>query len=1277
MRKKTLKSVLALFLSVAMVLSLVGTAALAVGVPQTPGTGATFAQKTAYLTNLKTTFLAELQTFIETNQSDNSVALNQVSGYKAGIGLLETIAASKLLNETQKNSIITDAVITGVADGLTNSYQINKPNGTLGTIAALVISFPIVLEGPVPTINQYSINLLAGKVVPADANLADIYGNLADQTGFSPADEALMNNPPSLPTEASLTNTDVQAVWDAVQAYLGYYDLYQRLDSQYQKEHKLETVASANNQLADAIAAVEAFLNGDAKRLNFNPDFLNAGLSAINAYQAIDATDIAAKFAALEAVIPVSDCTLLKFILTHGDNRLTNPGSIAAGQARIEALEADIVTFNNSDALKTVIQANEYVKKIKDYGLENTEGFKEILAILQTVTNLPLAELNVDTATESDLYAANSVMTGAWVKLGAAAVAMLGLNQAFEPFALTANLESAIEAVDVSTLSNATRTIGDLSVAYRNFHNMIAENQELLVDIMGFLGLSMDSITNLLDPDAVIDLLAPAIQANLPDGVNLTEEQIKELLGLANQELGGQIPEINPEDLPAAIISVSGKIACGLEKLAAGLVDLQTIVNNAKDKAIETHAAVKNLLEVEIPNLIDKWEDQLEALQGQIEAELYNQLTGLIGDIREDINDAKDCIRNGDIAETYQKILDIYGKVAEFIRLADGVVDCLEDAKPQLENWLENVLPGLLDQLEADIRAQIESCLDDAKRAALEEFLGLVQDLREDICEDIADALDCLKNSDLAAALAKAWDIYQKIDAFIDDTKDYFENEEYQPILDALKDLRDQVEDFLKGLPTREEIADAIQDKINEVLGILDNAIRQLPNISLGVDPFVDGNDATLNGAADSAILRVNYRDVFTYANIGLTEVQQIFDRYHVDIDLGELDAMDLYTFRFVGDSYGLTVEKFGNGHQIIVSGVAPLDRLPGEMSTDITHRPVDITMDFTKDIKDVLTRLGITTDNLFGTRTLTLQVQLKDVSTVTFDSNGGSAVGSAVVQNGKTVTKPTDPTRSNYTFQGWFTASSGGVNWNFDDAVIADKTLYAQWKAESSTTDNPSRGGTGGGTTIEDVVTPLANIIPPFISGYPDGTIQPQWNLTRAELATIIFRLYSIETAEISYVPSYTDLTGAHWAYKAIAFCSERGYMQGYPEGDFRPDSAITRAEVATLLQNVKGYIGEAGTLPNDVAGHWAAAKISPLVANGVITGYPDGSFKPDQLMDRAEAVAIICRAEGRDELVHDNVKTFPDLQPGFWAYEYMMHAANGLYFYTPLPVEEPAEKP
>ena len=187
------------------------------------------------------------------------------------------------------------------------------------------------------------------------------------------------------------------------------------------------------------------------------------------------------------------------------------------------------------------------------------------------------------------------------------------------------------------------------------------------------------------------------------------------------------------------------------------------------------------------------------------------------------------------------------------------------------------------------------------------------------------------------------------------------------------------------------------------------------------------------------------------------------------------------------------------------------------------------------------------------------------------------------------------------------------------------------------------------------------------YIKGYPDGTFKPQANVTRAEAAQMFATLLNGGTNfGTSQATKFSDASD-DWYSKAINYVVGKGLISGYPNGTFKPNESITRAEFA---QMISGYIKneKAGSSDfQDVKDHWAKDAIDKLYGNKNVTGYPDGSFKPNAKITRAEAVTILNSVFNRNTNKNslNNVNTsslnkFSDVSEGFWAYYNILDAAN-----------------
>lgn len=209
---------------------------------------------------------------------------------------------------------------------------------------------------------------------------------------------------------------------------------------------------------------------------------------------------------------------------------------------------------------------------------------------------------------------------------------------------------------------------------------------------------------------------------------------------------------------------------------------------------------------------------------------------------------------------------------------------------------------------------------------------------------------------------------------------------------------------------------------------------------------------------------------------------------------------------------------------------------------------------------------------------------------------------------------------------------------------------------------DSPSNTGSGSGyfilpsTPTKEVAKPEEKPAPTkgYIAGYPDHTFRPAKSMNRAEAAAILARLCKL-TGGDSTKPDFKDADG--WYNAAINDVVKAGYMKGYPDGSFKPDQPITRAEFAVILSHV--LKDETAPSPfKDTAGHWAKDAIDKAYAQGIIKGYGDNTFRPDALVSRAEAVAMANRTFRLQKTVVEN--PFTDITSDHWAYNDILTAVS-----------------
>lgn len=226
-------------------------------------------------------------------------------------------------------------------------------------------------------------------------------------------------------------------------------------------------------------------------------------------------------------------------------------------------------------------------------------------------------------------------------------------------------------------------------------------------------------------------------------------------------------------------------------------------------------------------------------------------------------------------------------------------------------------------------------------------------------------------------------------------------------------------------------------------------------------------------------------------------------------------------------------------------------------------------------------------------------------------------------------------------------------------DNITSDITVTIT--ATRQTTGGGTGGGGGGGSTRPELEKGDHFA---YIVGYEDGTVRPQNNITRAEVATIFFRLLTEESREAYYseVNAFTDVSDGDWYNNAISTLVNADIITGYTDGSFRPDAYITRAELAAIASRFDDISGGETRL-TDIDGHWAEELISSAYNKGWVDGYPDGSFRPDQNITRAEVMTLVNRvlerAVDQDGMLDDMV-TWSDNQPSSWYYEAVQEATN-----------------
>ena len=236
----------------------------------------------------------------------------------------------------------------------------------------------------------------------------------------------------------------------------------------------------------------------------------------------------------------------------------------------------------------------------------------------------------------------------------------------------------------------------------------------------------------------------------------------------------------------------------------------------------------------------------------------------------------------------------------------------------------------------------------------------------------------------------------------------------------------------------------------------------------------------------------------------------------------------------------------------------------------------------------------------------------------------------------------------------------------------IKKDTVFTFTYSRRSSSGGSSRPSTPTVTIPDDVPTGLnGKDHYAYIIGYGNNDVRPQNNITRAEVATIFFRLLTDETREANMTKSnsYNDVKDGDWFCCAVSTLSKMGIIKGYEDGSFKPNDPISRAEFAAIAARFDPDGDKTPATFADVTSHWAKDEISIAANHGWIKGYEDGSFKPDQKITRAETMTLVNRVlnrlpETKDDL-HKDMKTWVDnMDETAWYYLAVQEATNSHYF-------------
>ena len=266
---------------------------------------------------------------------------------------------------------------------------------------------------------------------------------------------------------------------------------------------------------------------------------------------------------------------------------------------------------------------------------------------------------------------------------------------------------------------------------------------------------------------------------------------------------------------------------------------------------------------------------------------------------------------------------------------------------------------------------------------------------------------------------------------------------------------------------------------------------------------------------------------------------------------------------------------------------------------------------------------------------------------TLHYESNGGTAYKDERYSSGTKVTLDKTPTRESYTFTGWY-ADQALTQKITTVTMNSNKTVYAGWEA----------------TGVPDKLNGDDHYA--YVIGYLDGNVRPNANVSRAETATIFFRLLKSDIRDGNLIADngFSDVSDGQWHNKAISTMAKLGIVKGRRADNFDPDASITRAEFAAICARFNTKPVENSGSFSDISGHWAENEIERAAAFGWISGYPDGTFHPDARITRAEAMTMInrvlCRMPQSESDLLDSMVTWPDNKPSDWHYLAVQEATN-----------------
>ena len=291
-------------------------------------------------------------------------------------------------------------------------------------------------------------------------------------------------------------------------------------------------------------------------------------------------------------------------------------------------------------------------------------------------------------------------------------------------------------------------------------------------------------------------------------------------------------------------------------------------------------------------------------------------------------------------------------------------------------------------------------------------------------------------------------------------------------------------------------------------------------------------------------------------------------------------------------------------------------------------------------------------------------------------ESLGTVTVGSETIRAATgTPAGSTAQPKSGAQFDGWYSAGGTQLSTELtfvpkkaDGAVWQGTTYYARFSAQRrpSTPSTPAKPD-----ETKPTLAPIPEMLNgedhyAYLLGYEDGTVRPNGNISRAEVATVLFRLLKddVRAQNLTKENAYSDVSDTAWYAAAVSTLSKMGVISGYPDGTFRPNAPITRAEFAAMIARFDETAKSADTPFTDISGHWAENAIGKAYGNGWIKGSSKTVFCPESNLTRAETATLLNRVlhrlpEKESDLLANQI-AWPDNPKTFWGYLAIQEATN-----------------